>query len=100
MLSFEVCRDAPDSPKPFCKDYESEIKPWLQRKFLFTLQNQKIFQKDVVQDDKVKNSSFITWHVLSTQLRQEIFSEVQIKLLKLSDDIGKGFFDEQEEEIF
>ena len=76
MLSFEVCRDKPGTLAPVCKDYESEIKPWLQRKFLFTLQNKKIFQKDKIEDEKVKLSSHLHWHVLSTQLRQEIFSEV------------------------
>ena len=41
MLAFEVCRDAKEIPvaQRKCKDYETQIKPWLRRKFLFTLEN-------------------------------------------------------------
>ena len=37
MMVFEVCRDPPGTEKPKCQDYEKVIKPWMNRKFLFTL---------------------------------------------------------------
>ena len=46
MLVFEVCRDPPGSTEHKCKDYETVIKPWLRRKFLFTLENRQVFKKE------------------------------------------------------
>mmetsp|Transcript_25518 Transcript_25518/g.30029 ORF Transcript_25518/g.30029 Transcript_25518/m.30029 type:complete len:120 (+) Transcript_25518:52-411(+) len=96
MLTFEVCRESPDAPERKCQDYETVIKPWLSRKFLFTLENKKLFQKEVVDtDEKVSKFSQLTWNVLSPQLRQDIFHKLSVTELQLEDKIGTVGFEQQ-----
>ena len=61
-LEFEVCKS---SEQLVCKDLETEIKPWMQRKFMFTLENRKVFQKTKVTSSKIEYESVITWRALS-----------------------------------
>ena len=49
VIRYEVCVDEPHTPiiERKCKDLD-DIKQWLNRKFLLTLENQITFQKDEV----------------------------------------------------
>ena len=59
-----------------CKDWETEIKPWMQRKFMFTLENRKVFQKTKVTDSKIEYESVLTWSPVSPQLRYEVYHTI------------------------
>ena len=80
VITFEICRDKPG----VCKD-EDVIKLWLKRKFLLILENQELFNKDLVLDDKIIKSSRLVWHVLSPQLRTDIYNTVELTELNLND---------------
>ena len=74
VLAFEICRDPVDAVEKKCFDYESVIEPWMRRKFLFTLENRTLFQKDVVdREEKFLRYSEIKWNVLSPQIRQDVY---------------------------
>lgn len=85
-LVFEVCRDPDDATTKVCKDYETEIKPWMKRKFMFTLENRKQFFKSKVQDEKYKEESVMTWNIISPQLRYQVYNRVSITRLDLNDN--------------
>ena len=65
VMTFEVCIDPKGTTRPKCKDYETFIKPWMRRKFMFTLENQTRFQKNNIEDEVVKRVSSIRYNVLS-----------------------------------
>ena len=71
VLTFEICRDATNSAQRTCHDYEEVIKPWLKRKFLFTLENRQLFDKEQIEQDKIDSYSALTWHVISPQIRTD-----------------------------
>lgn len=60
MIRFEICRDRPG----VCRD-EADIMAWLNRKFLIVLENYQEFQKETVEEVKVKKSSRLIWNVVS-----------------------------------
>lgn len=70
VIRYEICVDEPSTPiiERKCKDYD-DIKQWLNRKFLLTMENQITFQKDEVEDKKLSKSSRLVWNVLSPQQR-------------------------------
>ena len=74
MLRFALCDDsAEDEEDKYCRPRE-EINNWLNRKFLLVLENQKTFNKDLIEDNKISSSSRLVWNVLSPQLRVDIYN--------------------------
>ena len=65
FMSFEVCKDPEGTTTPKCKDLETFIKPWMRRKFLFTLDNEYEFQKSKIEDETIHKYSSLHWYVLS-----------------------------------
>ena len=48
----------------------------MQRKFMFTLENRKVFQKTKVTDSKIEYESVLTWSPVSPQLRYEVYHTI------------------------
>ena len=89
VIKFDVCRD-PDGTKIEdikCKTKE-DIERWMNRKFILTLENVIVFQKDKVEDTKLTKESHLRWNVLSPQQRVDNYFYVLQTQLDLSDSIG------------
>lgn len=41
VIGFKVCEDPLNARVKKCRDYETFIKPWMSRKFMITVENQK-----------------------------------------------------------
>ena len=100
VLTFEICRDAPDAEVKKCFDYDTVIEPWLRRKFLFTLENRKLFSKEQIESDKIKLYSALQWHVVSPQIRTDNYFSLSVTELNLQDSIGTVGFEEEVHQIF
>lgn len=89
VLKFDMCVDEPTTPldQRKCKDPE-EIKHWMRRKFLLTLENQVTFNKDIIEYPKLSKSSRLVWNVLSPQNRIEMYNYVSLTKLDLRDEIS------------
>ena len=89
VIKFDICRDAEGTRlgDRKCKE-EKDIMQWLNRKFLVTMENEILFQKDKVEIIKLTKQSKLTWNVLSPQLRTDNYNYVQLTDLDLNDSIG------------
>lgn len=95
VIAFSICRG-----ETYCRDEETEIKPWLRRKFVLVLENQQSFNKDKVEDRKLHKSSRLRWNTLSPQIRIDSYNYVQISKLDLSDEIGSVVSNKAEHFMF
>ena len=94
MLTFEICRDPEDAVEKKCFDYETVIEPWIRRKYMFTLENRTLFQKDVVdRKEKFLRYSELKWNVLSPQIRQDVYHKLEVTRLHLEDSYSSFGFD-------
>jgi len=76
VLRFALCDDSEeDEANKYCRPRE-EILNWLNRKFLLVMENQKTFNKDLIEENKISKSSRLVWNVLSPQLRVDIYNYV------------------------
>ena len=66
MIQFIAC----DSEKRTCKS-ESEIKAFMKRKLIITLENSSRFNQEEYDESKITKESKIVWHPLNTVMRQE-----------------------------
>lgn len=65
VLRFALCDDSEEKEEDkYCRPKE-EILSWLNRKFFLVLENQKTFNKDLIEDNKISKSSRLVWNVLS-----------------------------------
>ena len=94
VLHFEKCKDRPD-----CKS-DKEILEWLQRKFIFTLQNEIHFELDDYTENKITSNSKVVWYPINSQLRSEYINLIKITTLELQDSIPFGELEVHTEEIF
>ena len=77
MITFELCRDEPDTPveERMCRP-EEEIYKWMRRKFIAILENQISFSRDLIDDNLFTKNSGLRWFVLSPQLRIDAYNYV------------------------
>ena len=95
VIAFSICRG-----ETYCRDEETEIKPWLRRKFVMALENQFSFNKEKVETEKLKKTSRLRWITLTPQIRTDIYNYVQISKLDLSDEIGSLAGEKVEHKMF
>ena len=85
VLVFEKC-DEPDGSSLVCKS-DTEIKTWLQRKFILVLYNQKRFRLEAFNKSKIVPESRSEWVPINSQIREEVVYTVSLMQLNLQDRI-------------
>ena len=91
---FEKCSGRPD-----CKN-QTEILSFLRRKFIFTLQNENIFQTDDYTQNKISKWSKVRWYPINSQLRTEYVNQILRTNLELYDNRPLGELLSEEHDIF
>ena len=77
QLYFEKCNN-----NDKCKS-EAEITSFLRRKFIFTVQNQNLFQTDDYSPDKVTETAKLAWFPINSEMRGEYINEIKMSYLEL-----------------
>ena len=80
-IQFEACDYINNST---CKSYE-EIRQFMRRKFIMTLENARVFKSHLYDEDKISEESRCSWHQMNTVLRQESVNQLQIHAVTLQD---------------
>ena len=72
-IQFVACNETVNT----CKSYD-EIKNFMKRKFILTLENHSRFNLDEYDESKITKESAITWHPMNSILRQESINVVNV----------------------
>ena len=76
VLTFVKCNNQTYEGPGFCRP-ESEIKKWIQRKFILVNQNNKRFStREYSYDKKVTQEARLEWIPLNSQVREEIVYKI------------------------
>ena len=81
MIQFIAC----DSEKRACKS-ESEIKAFMKRKFIITVENSSRFNQDEYNDSKITKESKLVWHPMNTVFRQESVNQIGMSHVNMQDE--------------
>ena len=94
-ISFNICKG-----HDYCHS-EEEIKAWMARKFLITLENAVVFNKNVIEEgEKLHKHSQLVWNIVSPQMRTEYYNYIHLSELTLYDQVVDVGLRKEEHTLF